>query len=200
VGLALLVVLERLSPTERLAFVMHDMFDVPFNDIANIIGCSPMSARQLASRARRRVQGTSEEMPDSNANRQREVVGAFLAASRGGDFAALLRVLDPDVVLRVDNFGLKMAAANKAKGAPVLSSEVHGADSVARAMAGRAGGAQQALINGVLGTVWAPGGKLRAAFRFTTVGEIIIEIEITADPASLGQLDIVILNEGETAA
>jgi RNA polymerase sigma-70 factor (ECF subfamily) len=199
VGLALLVVLEKLSPTERLAFVLHDMFDVPFNDIATIIDCTPVAARQLASRARRRVRGTSEEMPDNNANRQREVVGAFLAASRGGDFEALLRVLDPDVVLRADSVAAEMAAARQASGAPDLSGALRGAAAVAKAMSGRAGGAQSALLNGVAGAVWAPGGKTRVAFRFTIAGDQVVEIELVANPQTLGQLDIEILDAKESA-
>ncbi len=193
VGLALLVVLEKLSPTERLAFVLHDMFDVPFNDIATIINCTPVAARQVASRARRRVRGTNDEMPDSTNTRQREVVGAFLAASRRGDIDALLRVLDPDVVLSADEVAAKMAAANQGKGAPDLSGALHGAEAVARAMSGRANGAQPALLDGVVGAVWAPGGKTRVAFRFTVADDQIIEIKVVADPQTLEQLDIQIL-------
>jgi RNA polymerase sigma-70 factor (ECF subfamily) len=111
----------------------------------------------------------------------------------------LLRVLDPSVVLRADAFAVKMAAAKQANGAPLLSSELRGADNVATALKGRAGGAQPALINGVLGTVWAPGGKTRAAFRFTVADEKIVAIEIIADPQSLGQLDVSILSEGANA-
>ena len=116
VGLALLVVLETLAPAERLAFVLHDMFAVPFDEIAPIVGRSPTAARQLASRARRRVQGAAT-VPDADLTRQREVVDAFLAASRGGDFDALLAVLDPDVVLRADRAAVRAGASSEVRGA-----------------------------------------------------------------------------------
>src|SRR5712691_1167021 len=148
VGLALLVVLDTLNPAERLAFVLHDLFAVPFDEIAPIVGRSPTAARQLASRARRRVQGAST-VPDTDRARQREVVDAFLAASRGGDFAALLALLDPDVVLRADRTAGDMGA----------SSEVRGAAAVADTFSKRALGAQWALVNGAAGLVWAPAGQ-----------------------------------------
>jgi RNA polymerase sigma-70 factor (ECF subfamily) len=148
VGLALLVVLETLAPAERVAFVLHDMFDLTFDEIAPIVGRSPTAARQLASRARRRVQGAAAE-PDADRTRQREVVDAFLAPSRGGDFDALLAVLDPDVVVRADSAAVQAGA----------SREVRGAAAVAETFKGRAGAAQPALVNGAVGLVWAPGGK-----------------------------------------
>ena len=156
VGLALLVVLETLAPAERLAFVLHDMFAVPFDEIAPIVGRSPTAARQLASRARRRVQGAAT-VPDADLTRQREVVDAFLAASRGGDFDALLAVLDPDVVLRADRAAVQAGA----------SREVRGAAAVAKTFSGRARFAQPALVNGAVGAVWAPGGRPRVVFGFT---------------------------------
>src|SRR6267378_802403 len=130
VGLAMLVVLEKLAPAERLAFVLHDMFAMPFDEIAPIVGRSPTAARQVASRARRRVQGAGTAH-DADHTRRREIVGAFLAASRSGDFEALLAVLDPDVVLRADDTAVKMAAARQAVGAPKLAPELRGAPAVA---------------------------------------------------------------------
>jgi Sigma-70, region 4 len=182
VGLALLVVLDTLAPAERLAFVLHDMFAVPFDEIAGITGRSPAAARQLASRARRRVQGAAP--PDANPTRQRAVVDAFLAAARGGDFEALVAVLDPDVVVRAD------AAAVQA-GAP----EARGAHAVANTFVGRAQAAQSALIDGTPGAVWAPGGQPRVVFDFTITDGRIVAIDILADPEHLRQLDLSILDD-----
>jgi RNA polymerase sigma-70 factor, ECF subfamily len=184
VGLALLVVLETLAPAERLAFVLHDMFAVPFDEIAPIVGRTPAAARQLASRARRRVQGAAT-VPDADLIRQRVVVDAFLAASRGGDFDALLAVLDPDVVLRADRAAVQAGA----------SSEVRGAAAVAKTFSGRARAAQPALVNGAAGAVWAPGGRPRVVFGFTITREKIVEINMLADPERLCQLDLKILND-----
>jgi RNA polymerase sigma-70 factor (ECF subfamily) len=182
VGPALLVVLETLAPAERLAYVLHDMFAVPFDEIADIVGRSPAAARQLASRARRRVQGAAS-VPGGDRTRQREIVDAFLAASRGGDFDALLTLLDPEVVLHAD------AAAVDA-GAP---GEVRGAAAVAETFSGRARAAQPALLGGSVGLVWAPGGQPRVAFAFTISGGKVAEIEMVADAGSLEQLDVAIL-------
>jgi RNA polymerase sigma factor (sigma-70 family) len=181
VGPALLVILETLAPAERLAFVLHDMFDVPFEEIATIVGRSPAAARQLASRARRRVRGA--EGPDGDLTRQREVVDAFLAASRGGDFDALLEVLDPDVVLRADVAAVQMGA----------SRVVRGAAAVADTFSGRARAAQPALVNGAVGLMWASGGRPRVVFGFTIVRGKIVEIDMVADPERLGQLDLALL-------
>ncbi|MGH3785916.1 MAG: sigma-70 family RNA polymerase sigma factor [Pseudonocardiaceae bacterium] len=194
VGPALLVVLDTLAPAERLAFVLHDMFAVPFDEIAPIVGRSPAAARQLASRARRRVQGAAP-VPDADLTRQKEVVDAFLAASRGGDFDALVAVLDPDVVLRADRAAVHAAGSSEARGAPALSREVSGAAAVADAFSGRARAAQPALVNGVVGAVWAPGGRRRAVIGFTITRGKIVAIDIHADPERLGQLDLEILNE-----
>ena len=177
VGLALLVVLETLSPAERLAFVMHDVFSVPFDEIAPIVGRSPIATRQLASRARRRVQGAAT-MPDADFTRQRAIVDAFLAASRGGDFGALLALLDPDVVLRTDRAAADMGA----------SGEVRGAEAVAGQFAGRAQVAQLALIGGSVGAVWAPGGEPRVIFSFTMARGKIVAIDLIADSERLRQL------------
>ncbi|MFL6032927.1 MAG: RNA polymerase sigma factor SigJ [Rubrobacteraceae bacterium] len=184
VGLALLVVLETLTPAERLAFVLHDMFAVPFDEIAPIVGRSPDAARQLASRARRRVRGadTSYE-PDHT--RQREVVDAFLAAARDGDFDALVAVLDPDVVLRSDRAALPAGVPR----------EVHGAPAVARrALVGRARAARPALVDGAVGVVVAPRGRLLMVLDFKIRGGKIVEIDAVADPERLNQLDLSLLD------
>jgi RNA polymerase sigma-70 factor (ECF subfamily) len=184
VGLALLVVLETLAPAERVAFVLHDMFAVPFDEIAPIVGRSSAAARQLASRARRRVQGAATA-PDADLTRQREVVDAFLAASRGGDFDALLALLDPDVVLRADQAAVRAGA----------SKEVRGAAAVADTFSGRARFAQPALVNGAVGAVWAPGGRPRVVFGFTITRGKIVEIDLVADPERLRQLDLAVLGD-----
>jgi RNA polymerase sigma factor (sigma-70 family) len=184
VGLALLVVLETLTPAERLAFVLHDMFAVPFAEISPIVGRSPNATKMLASRARRRVRGAAE-VPDSDPAHQREVVDAFLAASRGGDFGALLAVLDPDVVLRAGGAAVRAGA----------SREVRGARAVADTFFGRARFARPALVNGAIGAVWAPGGRPRVAFCFTVVGGKIVEIVVVADPARLSGLDLAVLED-----
>src|SRR5215204_858770 len=185
VGLALLVVLETLTPAERLAFVLHDMFAVPFEEISPIVGRSSTTARQLASRARRRVRGATN-VPDADLARQREVVDAFLAAARGGDFDALVAVLDPDVVLRSD-----LSAAHA-----VGSKEVRGGPAVARTAAkGRARAARPALVNGTVGVVVAPRGRLLMVLAFTIRGQNIVEIDAIADPARLSRLDVVLLGD-----
>jgi RNA polymerase sigma-70 factor (ECF subfamily) len=183
VGLALLVVLDTLNPAERIAFVLHDLFDVPFDEIAPIVGRSPTAARQLASRARRRVRGTPS-VPDADLAIQRDVVDAFLAASRGGDFAALLAALDPDVVCRVD-------AALLPAGAP---GEIHGAQAVAQQFRGRALGARAALVNGAVGAVVAPHGRLLLVLELTIASGKIAAIDVVADPARLRQLNLAVLD------
>lgn len=186
VGLALLVVLETLAPAERVAFVLHDMFDLPFDEIAPIVGRSATAARQLASRARRRVQGAAPAA-DADRSRQRDVVDAFLAASRGGDFNALLALLDPDVVLRADQAAVEAGA----------SSEVRGSADVAKTFAGRARVAKPALVNGAVGLVWAPGGRPRVVFGFTITEGKIVAIDLVAAPERLSQLDLVVLGDRE---
>ena len=183
VGLALLVVLDTLTPAERLAFVLHDLFDVPFDEIAPIVGRTPTTARQLASRARRRVRGGTVEK-DADLTRQRAVVDAFLAASRSGDFDALLAALDPDVVFRND---LTIVPAGAAP-------EVRGAAAVARLFAGRAQETQSALVNGAVGVVVAPRGRLMLVLELTITGGKIAEINVVADPARLSQLDLAVFN------
>jgi RNA polymerase sigma-70 factor (ECF subfamily) len=185
VGLALLVVLETLTPAERLAFVLHDMFDLSFDEIAPIVGRSSTAARQLASRARRRVHG-ADMAPDPDLTRQREVVDAFLAAARGGNFEALLSVLDPDVVLRSDPIVLP-------PGAPT---EVRGAEAIAnRASKAGARAAQPALVNGTVGVIVAPRGHLLMVLRFTIKDGKIVEMEAVANPERLRHLDLAILND-----
>jgi RNA polymerase sigma factor (sigma-70 family) len=182
VGLALLVVLDTLTPTERLAFVLHDMFDVPFDQIASVIDRSPAAARQLASRARRRVRGAGPS-PGTDPARQREVVNAFLAASRDGDLAALVALLDPDVALRTDPEGVAL-------GAPP---EITGAHAVASVFSEYAGGARLALVGGLAGAVWAPGGRTRVAYVFTVSAGAITAIDRVANRELLRELDPVIL-------
>ena len=187
VGLALLVVLETLPPAERLAFVLHDMFAVPFEEIAPIVGRSPTAARQLASRARRRVRGVAPS-PDADLARQREIVDAFLAASRDGDFEALLAVLDPEVVLRADSGAVLAGASREVRGARTVAEH-------ALTFARLAPFAQPALVNGAAGVVVAPRGRPVAVMGFTITQGKIVEIDILADPARLRQLDLAILDD-----
>jgi RNA polymerase sigma factor (sigma-70 family) len=184
VGLALLVVLDTLNPAERLAFVLHDIFAVPFDEIARVVERSPTAARQLASRARRRVRGVAT-VPDADLTYQREVVNAFLAASRAGNFDALLALLDPDVVFRHDVTAVPAGA----------SPEVIGAASVARQFSGRAQGARPALVNGALGIVVARHGRLFLVLNLTVTRGKIVEINVVADPARLHQLDLADLDD-----
>jgi len=179
IGLAMLVVLETLNPAERVAFVLHDMFAMPFDEIAPIVGRSEVATRQLASRARRRVQGAGP-VSDTDIASRRKIVDAFLAASRGGDFGALLSLLDPDVVLRADDAAVLIGAGR----------EVRGAQEVARTFAGRARVAQPALVDGAPGLVWSSGGRPRVAFAFTITDGRITTIDLIADPARLEKMDL----------
>ncbi|MDQ1711271.1 MAG: hypothetical protein QOE45_721 [Frankiaceae bacterium] len=181
VGLALTVVLDTLAPAERVAFVLHDLFGVPFEEVAPVVGRTPAAARQLASRARRRVRGGSAG-PDPTAGR-RAVVEAFLAASRGGDMAALLALLDPNAVLRADPAAVAYGAAP----------EVHGAAAVAETFAGRARAARLAAVDGAPGAVWSVGGVPRVVFAFTVAGDRVTAIDLLADPDRLAALDVVTL-------
>jgi RNA polymerase sigma-70 factor (ECF subfamily) len=187
VGLALLVVLETLEPAERLAFVLHDMFSVPFDELAGILGRSPAAARQLASRARRRVQGAAP-VPDTDMSRQREVVNAFLAASRDGDFEALLAVLDPDVVLRADAGLLQPGVSKVVRGATRVAEQALLFSSLAQHC-------RLALVNGAPGLVTAPGGQPYSVVGFTIRHGKIIEIDILADSERLRQLNLSVLTE-----
>jgi RNA polymerase sigma factor (sigma-70 family) len=187
VGLALLVVLETLAPAERLAFVLHDMFAVPFDEIAPIVGRSPAATRQLASRARRRVHGEAR-VPNADLARQREVLKAFDAAARGGDFAALVAVLDPDVVVRADFAAVPPGGLREVRGALAVAGQ-------ALIFSQRARFAQPALVNGALGAVVAPRGRLLLVVTFKFTGERIAEIDVIADPVRLRQLDLAILDD-----
>ena len=181
VGVALLVVLDTLTPPERLAFVMHDMFEVSFEEIASIVGRSPQAARQLASRARRRVRG-ADKAQHGNLNRERKVVDAFLGALRAGDFEGLLAVLDPDVLVRVD-----------IPGRPGAATEVRGAANWAKgavAFSQLALGVQPALVDGSPGLVFAPGGRLTRVLAFKIAGDRIVEFEVIGDPERLRQLNL----------
>ncbi len=177
-GIALLVVLETLTPAERVAFVLHDMFDLPFEQIAPIVSRTPAATRQLASRARRRVRGA--EPAGGDTERKQEVVRAFLAASREGNFEALVALLDPEVVARADAAASRMGA----------SGDVHGAADVARIFAGRARAAQVATIDGGPGLVWRRDGRPQMLFEFTISGGRIAAIEMVADPQRLATADV----------
>jgi RNA polymerase sigma-70 factor (ECF subfamily) len=186
VGLALLVVLETLTPAERLSFVLHDMFAVPFDEIGPMVGRSPTAARQLASRARRRVQGAAPP-PRADLARQREVVDAFLAAGRAGDFDALVAVLHPDVVARSDGGAAR----------PEATAVVHGAENVARRammFAEMAPYVRRALVNGVAGVVVAPPGGVFSVMAFTVVDGRIVAMDALVDPERLSQIDLTVLD------
>jgi RNA polymerase sigma-70 factor (ECF subfamily) len=188
VGLAMLAVLQRLAPAERVAFVLHDVFGVPFEEIAGIVGRSPVAARQLASRGRRRVQGASEEGRAADVARQRTVVEAFFRASRDGDLQALLAVLDPDVVLRPDAEALRMGVRTG-----WITSDLHGAQAVAERFNRQAQAAQLALIDGLPGAVWLANGRPVVAFAFTVRDGKVAEIDLLADTERLTRLKIEIL-------
>jgi RNA polymerase sigma-70 factor (ECF subfamily) len=183
VGAALLVVLETLSPAERLAFVLHDMFAVPFDQIGQIVDRSPEATRQLASRARRRVQG-KEPASDIDLPRQRQVVDAFLAASKMGDFEALVGVLAPDVVFRSDQMAVRMGG----------EAELHGAAVVANTFKGRAQAARPAVVDGAMGLAVVFGGRLRIVLLLTIEGDRITAIEAVADPDRIAGFDLALLN------
>ena len=184
IGSALLVVLERLSPGERVAFVLHDVFAMPFEDVALVVDRSPEATRQLASRARRRVQG-GQVSPDLDLLRRRQLVEAFLAAARGGDFNGLLAVLDPDVALRPDQAALRMGSLR----------ETRGAAAVASALAGGAQTARLALVDGLPALVWAPGGTIRGVIEFRVAAGRIVGLDVTGDAARIDELEIVLLDE-----
>ena len=183
IGAALLIVLDTLTPAERLAFVLHDMFAVPFDEIAPIVDRSPDAARQLASRARRRVQGASST-GDIDPPRQRAVVDAFLAASRSGDFEALVALLDPDVVLEADAAAVTMGSPETTRGAAA----------VAGTFSGRAQAAQPALIDDGVGLVWIVGGRAKVAWAFTIRDSKVVHIDMLAAPETLSDLDLTVLS------
>jgi RNA polymerase sigma-70 factor (ECF subfamily) len=189
VGLALFVVLEKLNPNERLAFVLHDVFAVPFDEIAPIIDRSPDAARQLASRARRRVQGTP--VPDADLDAQREVVDAFFAAARDGDFERLLSVLDPDVVLHADRGAFPPGASEEIRGAEAVANQ-------ARAYSRLDLEVQPALVNGIPGVVVSRDGEPFSVGGFTVSGGRIVEIDFLADAERLSRLDLTILGDSRS--
>jgi RNA polymerase sigma-70 factor (ECF subfamily) len=182
VGSALIVVLDTLTPAERLAFVLHDMFAVPFEEIGAVVGRSPNAAKQLASRARRKVQGRGDAS-DADPARQREVVDAFLGASRGGDFEALVALLDPDVALVADTAAVRMGSPE----------ETRGAAAVAGIFSGRAQGAQPALVDGRVGVAWAVRGRPKVVFEFTIENGKVLHIDMLAAPETLDALDLTLL-------
>jgi RNA polymerase sigma-70 factor (ECF subfamily) len=183
VGTALMLVLDRLGPAERVAFVLHDVFGVPFDDVADILGRSSDAARQLASRARRRLRGST---PDGRLDvaRQRAVVDAFLSAARGGDLDALVQLLDPDVVLLPDAAATAMGSLR----------EMHGANAVAAALSGGARAAARATVDGEAAWLWAPGGQVRGVVRFTVRDDRIVAIDVTGDAERIAALEIVALD------
>jgi len=183
VGLALQVVLDTLTPAERLAFVLHDMFDLPFDDIAPIVGRSSTSARQLASRARRRVRGAGVPTPDPDLGRQREVVDAFFAAARRGDFDALVSVLDPDIVERVDAGPARPDITRLVRGASVVAGRAIMFDQPSARL-------RPVLVNGAAAVVVTIGGEPFAVMAFTVSGGRIVEIDVLADPERLNRLDV----------
>jgi RNA polymerase sigma factor (sigma-70 family) len=187
VGLALLVVLETLNPPERLAFVLHDMFAVPFDEIAPILDRSPQAARQLASRARRRVQGENA-VPDADLDTQREVLDAFLAAARDGDFDALVAVLDPDVVLRADMGPLAVPGSREVRGAAAVARQALGYSQIGLQV-------RPALVNGVAGAVSTRDGEPFSVGAFTVRRDKIVGIDILADPERLRRLDLTLLED-----
>ncbi|HUZ18587.1 MAG TPA: sigma factor-like helix-turn-helix DNA-binding protein, partial [Spirochaetia bacterium] len=188
-GPALLVVLDMLTPPERVAFVLHDMFGMSFDEIAPILGRSQAASRQLASRARRRVRGTADgsgvrvEANDGRDRAERRIVDAFLAASRDGDFETLLSLLDPECVLEADEFATLMGGPKP----------IEGGRKVAEFFNGRAAAAVRATIHGVSGGAWAPNGKVRVAFSFTFRNERIVGIELIADRKRLQELGVQLL-------
>src|SRR5215204_2641343 len=187
VGLALLVVLQTLAPAERLAFVLHDMFSVPFEEIAPIVGRSPAAARQLASRARRRVRGAATSA-DAGLACQREAVDAVLAASREGDFEALLAVLDPDVVLRIDGGAVRAGLSREVRGVRAVAEQTLTFSRLSPFV-------RPALVNGAAGVVVAPRGRPFSVMGFTIRGGMIVEVDILADPARLSRLDVSVFDD-----
>ena len=191
VGVALLVVLDTLTPAERLVFVLHDLFAVPFEEIGAIVGRSPAAAKQLASRARRRVRGSTAPS-DASRDRQREVVEAFLRATRDGDLEGLLAVLDPDAVIRIDGAARIAGGAADAADTP---RELRGASTWARQLIAMSRGqrfVQPAVINGSVGLILAPGGKLSRVLAFTFTNGKIARLEVIGDPTHLRELDIAV--------
>lgn len=181
---AVTLVLETLGPDERVAFILHDMFAVPFPEIATILGTTPAAARQLASRARRRLRGSDLNTPATSDHR-RQVVEAFITASRAGDLATLVRLLAPDAVLRCDPGLVAASAANADRGAPRLEPEVHGGDEIVRRLVGSAAAAELVRIDGAPAAAWMPSGTARMAILYEVVADTIVAIEFVGDPRRL---------------
>ena len=188
IGTALLIVLDRLDPAERLAFVLHDMFAVSFDEVASIVGRSPEAARQLASQARRRIQG-APAVPNASLMEQRRVVDAFLDALRRGDFEGLVAVLDPDIVVRVDEAAARPGAPREIRGA---RNWAKGAIAFSRQLTGTV---QPMLVNGEVGLVWTPGGRVFRVLRFSFADGKIATVDVIADPARLREFDLAMLDE-----
>lgn len=188
VGEAMMAVLEHLSPGERVAFVLHDVFAIPFDEIAPILDRSPAAVRQLASRGRRRVRSMPSDQPATNPDRKLRVINAFHRASQAGDFQALLALLAPEVALRADATTLRMGARNG-----WLVSELEGPEAVATQFDGQAQAAQVAMIDGDLGLAWAPGGTVRAIFRIAVQDDLITEIRLSSDPAIVAAAEVTFL-------
>jgi RNA polymerase sigma factor (sigma-70 family) len=186
IGVALLILLDALAPAERVAFVLHDMFDVPFDEIAAIVERTPEAARQLASRARRRVRGASAAR-DTARQRHDELVRAFFAASRAGNFSALLALLDPGATLRADAAVMAMGGAAYWQN-DRLQAGIEGADAVAKTFAGRARAARPAYIGDEPAAVWVHEGRALVLFRFTIAGDRIVGIDLVGDPHTLAQV------------
>lgn len=187
-GSALTILLQSLAPAERVAFVLHDLFDLPFGEIALIVGRSEAAARQLASRARRRVRGGQETAGEEA--RKREIVSAFLAASREGRFNDLINLLDPEIQFRADDLAVKTAAQNQAYGAPLIQTEMRGPESIGGAFLGRAKGIELALVNGAVGAAWMVAGKPKVAIGFGFTRERISDIDMVMEPEDIKALTI----------
>ena len=190
VGLALLVVLDTLSPAERLAFILHDMFDVPFEEIASMVGKTPTAARQLASRARRRVKGADISPPDPDLVRQRDVVNAFFQAARGGDFDALVALLDPNVIARADTGAKRLSVPTVVRGAEAVARQ-------ALSYAFPTALLRPVLVNGAAGVIVTVGGRPITVMAFTVTGGKIVEIDAIADPERARRLAAAVLSDDE---
>jgi RNA polymerase sigma-70 factor (ECF subfamily) len=190
-GPALLLVLEKLTPPERIAFVLHDLFDVDFEEIAKILSRSEVATRQLASRARTRIRGAKGE---SKKEADQKIVSAFLMASRSGDLQGLLQILDPNIILRADSVAIQTSTANKDRGAPQFEKEMRGSGAIAEVFKGRAVAAQAAFINDQAGATWIAGGIPRVVFAFTVVDGKITEIGVIMNQEDLSEMEVKVIS------